>query len=428
MTLKISKWLFLLLIVSLPLVRPFNTIIFGLQVPATDFIFLAVFAFWFIALLRGETHLKFDWLYIFIGFYALTLVISAIFSIQPKQSLYKLLGEFYLFALAVLTLNFVQDKRFYKPVVIAWLIGTGFTVLASAAGFGLFYIGYKTQADNYFLSHFGSLPASNYPRIHALFANANMMCNFLNISLMLAILAGELNWLKKIYAQILQIGIWFAAVFTFSSGLGGMFLSSGVWFWSLWLIRQKLRLSKLALILAVLSALAVFGATLISPDTNNTSQEFNVPLIDKKVEVSVRVLVWESALQTFRQFPLTGKGTGSDAAFVSYETLSGDRQILLDAHNVFLNVLGQEGLLGLISFLALNIYLLTRCRFKAESLNEHNLIHSAFSAIFLGAFLDQGLTGSFEDARHLWILFGLLVGISKTVISESDISPASRAP
>jgi hypothetical protein len=425
MTLKIAKWLFLFLVVSLPLVRPFNIVIFGLQVPSTDFIFLAVFAVWFLALIRGETRFKFDKLYIFIGLYGITLTISTIFSIQLQKSFFKLLGEFYLFALAVLTLNLVQDRTFYKQIVIAWLIGTGLTILASISGFVLFYLGYKTQADNYFLSHFGSLPAGNYPRIHALFANANMMCNFLNISLLLAFLAERLNWLQRIWARILQIGIWLAAIFTFSAGLGGMIFSFGIWYWALFNEKQKHMHSKIAIAFAIIVAVSVFGTTLVSPDTNNTTQEFSFPLMDKKLEASVRVLVWENSLENFKAFPFFGKGTGTDAALLKYETLSGDKQILLDAHNIWLNVLGQTGLFGLFAFILLNTFLTTRCQFVFNELNEQNLIHLALSCAFVGAFLYQGLSGSFEDARHLWILFGLLVGISNT--SKNDISEASKA-
>ncbi len=413
MTLKISKLLFLLLIVSLPLVRPFNTVIFGLLVPYTDFIFIGIFAFWLIALLRGKTTLRFDKLYIWLGFYAFTLIISTIFSIHPKQSFFKLLGEFYLFALAVLTFNLVEDRRFYKHLIIAWLIGTALTIFATIAGFVLFYIGFKTQGGNYFLSHFGSLPAGNYPRILALFANANMMCNFLNVSLMLAVLAAELEWLKKIWTRILQIGIWFAALFTFSTGLGGMVLSLGIWHWALFKTKKKAFVSKLVLSIAILVAVSILTATLISPDTNNTTQDISIPYTDKKLEVSVRVLVWESVFETFKQYPFVGKGTGMDAALVNYQTLSGDNQVLLDAHNNWLNVLGQTGLLGMFTFLLLNLYLLTKCRFKVKVSNEQNFIHLALSCTFLGAFLYQGLCGSFEDARHLWVLFGMLVGISK---------------
>lgn len=410
MTLKISKWLFLLLIISLPLVRPFNVVIFGLLVPYTDFIFLFSALFWIIAVLRRETSIKFDKFYIFLGFYALALTVSTVFSVEPQKSFYKLLGEFYLFGLAVLTFNLVQEKQFFKQIAIAWLVGTGLTILASMAGFVLFYLGYKTQSDNYFLSHFGSLPAGNYPRIHALFANANMMCNFLNVSLMLALLAEKLGWLKKIWAKILQVGVWFAAFFTLSAGLGGMFLSLGVWYWVLFKEKKNYLFSKIALSCAVLLAVFIFVATLISPNTDNTNLDFYLPFSNKKFEVSVRVLVWESVLDTVYQFPFVGKGTGTNVAQISYDTLSGDKQVLLDAHNNWLSVLGQTGLFGLTAFVLLNVFLITRCRFSLEKTDEQNLIQIALSCAFLGAFLYQGLSGSFEDARHLWVLFGLLVG------------------
>jgi putative inorganic carbon (hco3(-)) transporter len=425
MTLKISKWLFLLLIVSLPLVRPFNIVIEGLQIPFTDFIFVAAFVFWLFALIRGGARLKFDKLYIFIGLYGLTLTISTIFSIQPQRSFFKLLGEFYLFGLAVLTFNLVQEKTFFKQIGIAWLVGAALTILASGAGFLLFYLGYKTKADNYFLSHFGTLPRGNYPRIHALFANANMMCNFLNVSLVFAVLAEKAEWLKKLCTRILQVGIWLAAIFTFSAGLGGMVLSSGIWFWAQFRKNKNRLFSKLAVASAIFFALLVFSSTLVSPDTPNTTRDFPIPFSDKKLEPSVRVLVWESALENFRAAPIVGKGTGANAAMLKYETLSGDKQVLLDAHNNWLNILGQAGLLGLGAFILLNVYLLTRCRLRFDKLDEDNLIHLGLSCAFIGAFLYQSLSGSFEDARHLWVLFGMLAGISS--FSRNDISEASKA-
>lgn len=426
MTLKICKWLFLLLIVSLPLVRPFNTFILGQQIPYTDFIFLVAAAFWLIALIRGETRIEFSRFYFFIGFYGFAFTISTIFSIQPQRSFYKLLGEFYLFALAVITFNLVRDTKFFKQITIAWLVGTGLTVLASFAGSVLFYIGYKTQADNYLLSHFGSLPAGNYPRIHALFANANMMVNFLNISFLLALFAEKNGWLKKTWTLSLQAGILFAAVFTFSAGLGGIILSSGIWFWALLRNGKKSVFSILALTSAAVFAALVFGSTLISPDTNNTTRDLSVPFMEKKLEPSVRVLVWENSLEKFMEFPVTGRGTGTDTANLQYQTLSGSNQILLDSHNIWINVLGQTGLLGITAFLLLAIYLFSCCRFYFDNINAQNFIHLALSCAFVGAFLYQGLIGSFEDARHLWILFGMLVGIS--TFSKTGISEESPAP
>jgi len=420
MTLKISKWLFLILIVSLPLVRPFNLTISGLQVPFTDFIFIPVFVFWIAALFRKEFHFNFDKFLIFLSLYAFTLTISSIFSINPQKSFFKLAGEFYLFALAILSFYFSQQKDFFKQSAIAWLIGSSLTILATAAGFILFYSGFKTPADNFFLSHFGSLPAGNYPRIHALFANANMMCNYLNVSLMFALLSEQTGWLKKIYARILQIGIWLAAIFTFSAGLGGMILSAGIWYWILLKNRGKNLLSKTILITSIFAAVAVFCSTLVSPDTPNTNQDFKVPFTERKLEVSVRVLVWENALENFAKNPFIGKGTGTDAALIRYETLSGDKQTLLDAHNNWLNVMGQTGILGMIAFFSLMFYLINQTRFSAAEFEEKSLIHFAFSCALIGAFLYQGLSGSFEDARHLWILFGLLVGVSNLDKTEPN--------
>ena len=421
MTLKICQWLFLLLIVSLPLVRPFNTVLFGLLVPFTDFIFLAAFAFWALALIRGVTEFRRDKLHLFLGLYGLAFLISTIFSTEPQRSFFKLLGEIYLFGLAVLAFNLAREVSFYKKIALAWLAGTAFTILASAAGFALFYIGFKTKTDNYFLSHFGSLPAGNYPRLHALFANANMMTNYLNVSLMFAVLADQAGWLKRIWARLLQAGIWLAAVFTFSAGLGGMFLSLGFWLWAIFRGQEKPLFSKTALAAGVILAAAVFGSTLVSPDTGNTAQEFAVPLTDKKIEASVRVLVWENAFEKFREFPLTGRGTGTNTAMLQYRTLSGDNQILLDAHNVWLNVAGQSGLIGLIAFGALVGFLFSRCRFKLKESSPSNLIWLALSCAFVGAFLYQGLSGSFEDARHLWVLFGLLASCPRLLPKAASV-------
>ena len=172
MILSLSKWSFLLLIFSLPLIRPFNTDLFGLQVPYTDFIFLASSGFWALAVLRKETLVGSDRLFIFIGLYALTFVISTILSVDPKTSFFKLLGEFYLFSLCFLTFNLIDNVEFLRRVIIAWLGGTVLTIVSFLAGIVLFYVGYKTKNDNYFLSHLGSLPAGDYPRIRALFENA----------------------------------------------------------------------------------------------------------------------------------------------------------------------------------------------------------------------------------------------------------------
>ena len=408
--LTLSRWSFLLLVVSLPLVRPFNLILFDLVVPYTDLIFLVSFAFWVIALVRRETSVRTDRLFIFVGLYALAFTVSTIFSTEPKTSFFKLLGEYYLFALCFLTFNLVRDEQFLRRVVIAWLVGSGLTALASIGGFTLFYLGFKNAGDNnYFLSHFGSLPAGNYPRIHALFANANMLCNFLNVSVILALLAERLGWLRRSLAITLLSGIMFAALFSISPGLGGIALSIGLWFW---IVGRTTWHGRAALVGGIMLATAAFASTLVSPDTSNTTQEIPVPFVEKKLEPSVRVLIWEDVLTNARQDPWFGRGTGLDVANVNYVTLSGQQQALGDAHNMWLNVLGQTGLFGLATLMLMLVYFVKRSRFQITNGGDAQYIHVALSCAFVGAFLYQGLSGSFEDARHLWVLIGMFAAIS----------------
>ncbi len=425
MTFRIAKWLFLLLVVSVPLVRPFNFRISEFVVPYTDIIFLSCFVFWLIAVLRGDALIRRDKLYFFLGFYALALAVSAVFSVEPARSFLKLAGELYLLSLAFLTFNLAEDRIFVKKIVAAWLVGTGVTALASIVGFALFYTGLETPVNNYFLSPPGSLPSGNYPRIHALFYNANMMANYLNVSIMLALAAGRLGWLKRTAAKLLQIATAFAVFFTLSPGIGGILLSVGVWYSSLARLRKSHRLA-IAFLGAGIAVGAIFlAASLVSPNTTNTDLEFSVPGTEITLEASSRLLLWREAMSTFVQYPITGKGVGTDVADLAYTTLSGQQQRLGDAHNIWLSVAAQSGLFGLAAFVLLTAWILRSTRLSFTDESEKDVLLTALSCAFLGAFIYQGLTGSFEDARHLWILIGLIAAVAR-FDDETEPLPAGH--
>ena len=103
---------------------------------------------------------------------------------------------------------------------------------------------------------------------------------------------------------------------------------------------------------------------------------------------------------------------------VRYQDPSGNLQLLTDAHNSYLNIAVQCGLLGLIGLLAV-----TFAAWKTAAPFRAGAGHAATAGLgiaFFGAFAYQGLGGSFEDARHLWLLFGLLV-------ASRRLEPAPRA-
>lgn len=412
MILKLAKWTFLLLITVLPLARPSVITVGSFNIQLVEVIFLISGLLLVLALIFRQTALKFSYFYLFIGIYVGQLLLSvALFTSSVGDSL-KIFGHLYLVGLAVLTHNLVNSIDFLKKTVYAWLVGSFVLCFFSLVGCVLFYLGYQTPNTNYFLAHFGSLPSGYYPRLYSLSTNFNLMCNYLNITIVLVLLAGRVEWVRGWVAKLLVILTAFAAIFTISPGLGGIGLSCGLWYWSDLKSRGKLLAAKICLATGLFIAAFFLVATVISPNTDNTSADLKIPFIEKTIEPSVRVLVWQNTLATVVEHPIFGKGVGTNPAHLEYVVLSGQKQVLEDAHNVWLSVLGQNGIVGLAAFLALMLYLLFKSNSVGSPSGNGSLFAVALWCAFIGAFWYQGLAGSYEDARHLWVLFGLIAGVS----------------
>src|ERR1700674_1843197 len=83
---RLDEWLYLLLIFSLPLVRPFNLIAWGLLVPLTDFIFVGAALAWLLALANKKASFRRSWFYLPLALYLGALIISSVASTVPRQS------------------------------------------------------------------------------------------------------------------------------------------------------------------------------------------------------------------------------------------------------------------------------------------------------------------------------------------------------
>lgn len=421
--LRFARWLFLFQIAAIPLVQPFDLRVGRSQVQISDVIFAGVCFFTLAAIIRGELPLVWNKLYTFFILYASAFAVSTLFSDAPARSGLKLLGVFYLIGVGVAAFSFAAEPGFIRKIFYAWFIGTALTILAGASGIAMFYAGYDSTATNIMLSHFGSLPAGHYPRIDALFVNANMMCNYLNVSLIFLLVSRRLGWLGKKLSIILIAGTWAAAFFTFSLGLGGMALSAGLWYFGSGFAERSARRRWIVLSAAISAALIVLAIALVSVDTKNTDADLMLPIANITIEPSARVLVWENTLSHIGEHPVIGLGTGADAALVKYNAISGQTHILLDAHNMWLNVTAQSGIIGLAAFLLLIGYLFSLTRFTPQSGPKIDLLLIGLSCAFAGAFIYQGLTGSFEDARHLWVMFGLMA-----VTGNADVGNAGSQP
>ena len=129
-----------------------------------------------------------------------------------------------------------------------------------------------------------------------------------------------------------------------------------------------------------------------------------------QVQPSARVLCWRDALHTASAHKWLGKGPGSEVAAVEYTTASGEQQLLTDAHNTFLSIVAQKGVPGLAAFCGLLVFVLRRPRLHTVG-RPAVVIHAAVWIALVQALLYQGLGGSWEHTRHIWVLIGLAAAL-----------------
>src|SRR5215218_5313037 len=285
---KVVSWTFGLFVVSIPLVQPLEFPVLGLGAQLADLIFAFTALLAVIAVLRRDLSLNWSPSYVYIFLYAGTFVLASFFADEPMRSLGRLAILLYLIAITVLTSSLSAGESRRRNIVLGLVIGTALTSLGTIVGIALFYAGLTSPDENFLLSPTGTLPAGNYPRIHSLFVNANMMCNYLNVGIVAIFLARKSGWISRNLFVVLAAGAWLAAIATLSPGIGGIVLSSGLWFW--YLNRSTNRRFCAGVLYASIAAAVFFLAvTLITLDSPNTDQDFRVPVVGANVEPSVRV-------------------------------------------------------------------------------------------------------------------------------------------
>lgn len=414
---RVEQLLFLLFIALLPLFFPRDFRLPGLGplIIWADVVFAATAIAWVISLARGRTRIRWSRFYVFAGLYYASLCLAAAVSINLRASLLRLPGEAYLVAIGVMTVNLVRSWADLRRVSVAWLVGTAATALVGVAGVLFFYgAGLRSQEANTALERFGSLPAGNYPRLRASFANANMLCTYMGVSLAMLLVSRALGWIRASWFLALGAASWFTALLSLSPGIGGLLLAQGLWTWN----REgrdprRRRLAGLVLAAGIAGAVAFLAATVIEPVGRGNGPALRVPIIDRTIEPSIRVLLWQRALNTFLAYPIAGQGLGTRLAPMTYVAASGEVQTLHDAHNMWLSVAGQAGIIGLAAFLSLVVYA-WRCTARRSGDDERlATVKLGLRLAFVSLVLFQGLSGSFENTRHMWVLMGLIASVGE---------------
>jgi putative inorganic carbon (hco3(-)) transporter len=417
-----DQQLFLVLVASLPIVRLLSLTVAGNVIPPADLLFLAAGAAWAVRIARERTWPVLSRHHVAILAYVGASFLAAVANGLPRFALVKLAGVAYLAGLAFLTSAMVDSPRMFRAAVAAWLVGTGIAVGVSVGGFVLFFLGMRDPAINIALGPFGSLPPGNYPRINGTFINPNMLCTYVMVSLLMLAASRRAGWFNPRLTRALTPATWLTAFATLSPGIGGVLLNAGLWRRFMdgshrtWRSSIPLALGAMAAAVMVVSLAVVPAGAGIANETPSFGRGY--------LGFGPRWIVWQSAARNFAAHPIVGNGPGSDPADAHIVVASGRPQHLRDAHNLVLSIGAQLGVIGLAAFGALTA-MLCHAAFRARRESAHAAtFRFALGLAFANLVFYQGISGAFEDARHLWVLIGLIVAADAGAI-ERPVSAAS---
>lgn len=418
--LRLAKTLFLLLVFSLPFMKP-ALLVGGLTATVTDFLFLGTTAALAVAVMQGKAKLRWDPLYAALLAWFAAMFVSALAAADPGRAWFKLATQVYLLSLPLLAATLIESVDDFRSVFGAWLAGSAVTAAVGTATVLLFAAGIESSWFDFALHEFGSLPAGNYPRLDSTFYFPALLCNYLAVSLILLLVARRLGWIGGAPFGLLFAAIAVTAAFSLTPGLGGLFLAVGIW--GFLLLRRPAPVRAFAsLSIGIVAALAFLAAAAVTPYLHPTAPFLiDVPGLERPIAPSVRMMIWIDAAETFLRQPLFGAGIGANAVDVVFASPSAGIHHLTDAHNVYLSVAAQCGILGLAAILWLIAHVVRRTLpLRIDGLGT---LRVGLGLAWLAAFAWQGLTGSFEDSRHLWLVLGLLIAADRL---ERKRAPAAE--
>jgi len=174
----------------------------------------------------------------------------------------------------------------------------------------------------------------------------------------------------------------------------------------------RLRLRRLGLV----SFVVVLALAFLVPDLGSTSLARLRSIVDPtQASARVRLLIWRSALDLVVQHPLLGVGLGNfEFAYAEVRSVEewhlSRREVVDDAHNEYLHLTVETGLVGLAAFL----WFLTRAaRLARNLLRSAAMREQALPAIgsLAGLLLYAGFGFPFKNptsSAYWWVLLGYL--------------------
>jgi O-antigen ligase len=279
----------------------------------------------------------------------------------------------------------------------------GVLVVLALALVGIGFVEYATR--HLFLNPkvIASNQLEDYFRVNSLFFDPNIYGRFLAIVMLL--LAGWLLWARRqrdvVAGALLLAVLWGGLVLTFSqSSFTALLVGLAILGAMRWSVRWALILSSGALVVAVVFVALAPGAVHLELGNSKSADK----------ATSGRYDLIKGGLKLFKRAPLVGQGSGSFAReYRRAEHVSPERAASA-SHTIPVTVAAEQGLIGLVAYLALLAAALARLFRGARRVPERAAVAAAFVALvahsmMYAAFLEDPLTWTLlgaGTAMALW--------------------------
>jgi len=333
-----------------------------------------------------------------LALYLLCQLITALTSWDVPISLREVLGEVHRFFPLLFAMIFIKRREQLAGVLVATLFAF---LINDAAGIFQYFIWGEPRAFGF----------NHTPTFYGSFM-------LMQLPMMIFIARSEI--LSPLVKRLALFGAALSLVCLVLSMTRGAWLALVVTVVIFVLLEKKYRLVT-AKIFAGLTIIFLL-VTMFSPKL----QDRLLTMTDANFQSnSERVLMWQSALEIFRDYPLCG--VGQKMFFKAYneqyispdakERPGSDRRGHTHPHNNFLHRASEGGLIGLLSFVGLYAYF-----FRWFYLQRRREKNSAFGAgmtafLILAALQLEGLTDTNMNQvpimREFWLLAGTLIASEK---------------
>jgi hypothetical protein len=413
------------------------------RVQISDVLVLAILGVWLLRLRRPSPGRRLG-LYAAGLAYIAALGASVLFGAEPGMvRLLKLAGYAAYVLLPAISVDLIRDEESLLHVVRGWLAGAAALVALDVLGILAWYVARESAGQLLACPSYGLLRSGNYPRLCGTFQNPNMHANYLIVVMPIALACGT-ALVPRVWVGVGVAAATLCALFTLSAGVGGYVIAAAIVLLSFESVR-RLRLLRFGVIAGAAVAGLFFALTMVAKFVPAGTGHFGAGGRDLHLWASARPALWRSAVETFLAYPLFGKGYGSRVAFTTdpYVILSPDRAdqvtgpmplTFMEAHNAWLNVAGQAGILGLVAFAVL-LYEATRGMWRGSPAQrptrgalDLERLRVALLASVCGAVLYHGIFGALEESKHLWALLALASATVSVRVRAAERVPAADQP